>query len=252
MEKLFNVNEELLKILQKSNKEFISLSNLRKAMSADLRKQLKIASKTTTPDLRKILTPHIGATLTLRKGGRGGRSYFLATQFKPEELLLSFIRTAPGKKPSGLGLALPLGKAEILGALNNLLKSGEIRAELKDYNDPRFYAADKIHAPMPQPEVQAKENTVIADPDELYRKQKAQFKEAFDDLDRGRIFVNIFEIRRQLGYPRDVFDDLLKRLRKEKVIQLNSGDVTLLSADEVDDSFIDENGFRMGTVTLRK
>ncbi|MBR0317519.1 MAG: hypothetical protein IJQ99_11710, partial [Synergistaceae bacterium] len=75
------------------------------------------------------------------------------------------------------------------------------------------------------------------------------FKQTFDKLDRGRIFVRIPDMRKELNWPREVFDNMLIKLRDEGVIALHVGDTSLMTPDEVENSFVDENGFRLGTVT---
>ena len=42
---------------------------------------------------------------------------------------------------------------------------------------------------------------------------------------------------------------LRNRLRDDEVVQLHAGDVTLMTPEQVEDGFVDENGFRMGTMT---
>ena len=76
-----------------------------------------------------------------------------------------------------------------------------------------------------------------------------KFREAFYALDKGRIFVNIYELRRKLNWPREVFDAMLIKLRDEEVIQLHVGDASTMTPEELNDNFVDENNFRMGTVT---
>ena len=76
-----------------------------------------------------------------------------------------------------------------------------------------------------------------------------EFHKTFDLLDNGRIFVRICDLRRNLGWPRDVFDKMLRDLRDNDVIQLHTGDASLMTPDEVADCFIDENGFRKGSIT---
>ena len=71
----------------------------------------------------------------------------------------------------------------------------------------------------------------------------------FYALDKGRIFVNIYELRRKLNWPREVFDAMLIKLRDEEIIQLHEGDASTKTPDENADCFIDENNIRMGTVT---
>ena len=76
------------------------------------------------------------------------------------------------------------------------------------------------------------------------------FESAFLALKEGSCgFVRIYAMRRRLGWAREVFDDMLRRLRDEEVVQLHAGDVTLMTPEQVEDGFVDENGFRMGTMT---
>ena len=64
------------------------------------------------------------------------------------------------------------------------------------------------------------------------------------------IFHRICEVRRAAGLPRDEFDRQLKELRDFEHVQLHQGDVTSMTDLDVEDCLIDENGYRMGTVTL--
>ena len=76
------------------------------------------------------------------------------------------------------------------------------------------------------------------------------FESAFFALEEGSCgFVRIYALRRRLGWAREVFDDMLRRLRDEEVVQLHAGDVTLMTPEQVEDGFVDENGFRMGNMT---
>ena len=76
------------------------------------------------------------------------------------------------------------------------------------------------------------------------------FESAFVALEEGSHgFVRICDLRRRLGWAREAFDGLLRRLRDEGVVQLHAGDVTLMTPEQVEDGFVDENGFRMGTMT---
>ena len=50
------------------------------------------------------------------------------------------------------------------------------------------------------------------------------FREAFNLLDRGKIFFRIFEVRRKLDWSVERFDAILEYLRDEAIIQLHTGD----------------------------
>ena len=79
---------------------------------------------------------------------------------------------------------------------------------------------------------------------------RGAFESAFFALEEGSHgFVRICDLRRRMGWAREVFDDMLRRLRDDEVVQLHAGDVTLMTPEQVEDGFVDENGFRMGTMT---
>jgi hypothetical protein len=75
------------------------------------------------------------------------------------------------------------------------------------------------------------------------------FKAAWESLEGGNIYVDIFALRRRLAWSRDEFDAMLRKLRDDGMIQLHAGDAGTLTPDEIADGFTDENGFRMGSVT---
>lgn len=78
------------------------------------------------------------------------------------------------------------------------------------------------------------------------------FKRAFDDNDNGRIFVKIPDIRRSLNWPRQVFDKMLRDLRNDEIINIYLADESTMTNDEIKDCFVDENNYRMGTITWNK
>lgn len=80
----------------------------------------------------------------------------------------------------------------------------------------------------------------------------ADFYNAFQELGAGRFFVETHKLRQRLGLARSEFDGLIRMLRNAKVIQLHTGDCTLCTPADVDDWFMDENGFRHGSITLRR
>ena len=76
-----------------------------------------------------------------------------------------------------------------------------------------------------------------------------EFKKAFDELEHGKIFVNIPELRKALNWSKDEFDEMLRKLRDERVIQLHVTDVTIFEPEEF---FYDEvDNSRMGMLTWK-
>ena len=99
-----------------------------------------------------------------------------------------------------------------------------------------------------QPEYETYYQTSQSDSDNVATLR--DFKQAFDKLnENGQTFIRIPDLRKELNWPREVFDSMLIKLRDEGIITLRVGDATLRTLEEVENSFVDENGFRMGTVT---
>lgn len=237
---VWDVAEELRKVLRANEKRFMTLPAVREKLSSQLRKHLGMTGRRlTAPSLKKILEPHLDDTLEIRTNGR--YTYLVAVG-DPGDLIADFIEKKPGKMAGGLASSLPFRKAEFLSLLNSLMKEGRLYAVLKDDYKACFFvsegpgAAGRAERPTPPLE-------------DTFGKRREQFHAAFRELDRGSIFVRICDLRRRMGWPREVFDDMLRRLRDNEVVQLHAGDVTLMTPEQVEDGFVDENGFRMGTMT---
>ena len=232
------VTQALRDILEKNGKGFMSLPQVREKMGAALKGQLSVTKSHSGATLKKIIEPHLGDGLEVRKKGN---SFYLLYKGAPEELILKHISPTVAKGPGAIGRTLPFSKAELIAALNNLLKDGRIvAASLTEKYEARLLAVGGREAALARP-------TAPSVP--TFTDRREAFRAAFDDLDRGKIFVRICELRRRLGWEREEFDEQLRRLRDEEVIQLHTGDVTSMTPDDVRDCFVDENGFRMGTVT---
>ena len=83
---------------------------------------------------------------------------------------------------------------------------------------------------------------------ELDRKFYTEWKE----LNKERVFVRIADLRRQVNIPRKAFDEELRRLRDTEIVQIHIGDNTFMTAQDIQDSFVDELGKLMGTITWEK
>ena len=78
------------------------------------------------------------------------------------------------------------------------------------------------------------------------------FLAAARDLAKKREFIRICDLRARLGWARTDFDTMLGTLSDSGTIQLHAGDVTKQTPQEVDDGYIDDNGYRMGNITLMR
>lgn len=237
--------EEFLGILRANGKRFMTLNAVRDKMSSQLRGQLGMRGrKLTAPSLKKIFEPHLDETLEIRQNGR---YTYLVAAGDLRGLIVDFIRKNPGKQAGGLASSLPFKKAEFLNLLNELMKDGRLYASLKDDYKARFFVSETSAG--------AEAMSASAGPglngDSMDRRRE-EFLSAFRELDGGRVFIRIPDLRRRLMWPREVFDGVLRALRDDEVVQLHSGDVTAMTPGEVEDCFVDEFGSRKGTVTLKK
>lgn len=79
-----------------------------------------------------------------------------------------------------------------------------------------------------------------------------EFKAAYATVGKGRSFVRIHRIREHLGWERSRFDRTLARLRKKRIIQIQGGNPSEMTDQEIKDSFTDVNGMVFYTVSLKK
>lgn len=218
-----------------TGKDFLPLSEVAKAMSKELCDHLGLSSssgkKPTDTAIKKSLEPHMGAGMEIRKGG--GKPLFLVRKDDPLEIVARHIAAGPGMSVKRAVDASPFAKVDTVAMINDLLRAGRVTPLLTEKIEVCLFPAGlRGHAAAP-----------------AFVDRRAELRAAFDELDRGRIFVRICELRRKLGWPHEGFDEQLRRLRDEEIIQLHQGDITSMTPEDVRDCFIDENGYRMGTVT---
>ena len=75
------------------------------------------------------------------------------------------------------------------------------------------------------------------------------FRSAYDELHTFRMFVRLCDLRRSLGWPSEAFDGMIRALRDNRTIQLHRADESMLTKDEIQDCFLDENKTLMGLIT---
>lgn len=79
------------------------------------------------------------------------------------------------------------------------------------------------------------------------------FRAAYDKIGNGRGFVRIHKIREQLNWSREQFEKVLKSLIHDLTIELHGGDPSIMSEQEIDDSYIDpRTNFLFITLTFWK
>lgn len=223
-----NISDIIQTILDK-NKGFMILSKLRESLGTDIKQRLGIKSKESSAILRKKIEAVTEDRFMFHKKGS---VVYILTPCEPSELVLGLLSSKKALDSRTIN-ALPFKKDEFTSIINALIDDGKAIVRLDKSFTPQIFKAEHI--------------MTLPVHSEKYTQEK--FREAFNALDKGRVFVRICDIRRMLGWPRDVFDHMLTDLRDKEIIQLHVGDASTMTIDEVNDCFTDENGFRMGSVT---
>jgi hypothetical protein len=217
------VTERLAECLRKKKADYMTLGSL----PGSLKKRLTGKSKPAAAELERHAAPYLGEGLTLR---RGGRYVYLAFRLPEESLLLGVLRKRAGKAPSANNT--PFRKEEFVAVLNRLLEQGRVLVRLdKDCKPLLFPAPDDVEAGR----------------EAGTGKSEADFESAYRELEGGKFFVRVCDLRRRLNWGPE-FDRMAAALRDAGKIQLQAGDTDYFSARDIADSFVDENGFRMLTL----
>ncbi len=230
---------DVIQDILSKNKGFMAISRLPKMMGAQVRQKLGIKSSEAAKILVKKLEPVLEDRFIFRKKGN---TFYVLAPCDPAELVMAELSEDKPVKVSEIAGSLKfLKKSDVAAILTELINSGRVRVELDEkFAVKKIFAAGKV---SPEPVRDGK------GPNEPEEYTLEKFKAAFDELDRGKIFVKIAELRRRLNWPREVFDRMLRTLRDKEIIQMRIGDEHLMTRDEINDSFVDEFHDLMGTVT---
>ena len=222
-----SVTEELAELLQKKKTDFILLSKL----PDDFLKRFGLKGSNGA-QITKILSPYLGDVFRIKNVGN---SKYLIFKQPDEVLLFRIVKKSAGKKPRVK--SLPFQKSEYLTILNRLIQEGKIRVKISNDYEPLLSSADDVFSSP------AQENTNIS---------AETFKEAYFELERGKFFARICDLRRHLGWTAREFDKVLTGLRDTGKIQLQGGDIDYFTKEDIGASFIDENGTLKLTVMWRQ
>lgn len=227
-----SIADSIQSVLDK-NRGFMALSRLPSHMGLQLRNKLGIKSKTPVKVLLKKLESVLEENFVLRKKGN---TQYILTPCDPAEFVLAELSEDKPMTPNTVASILkPFTKADIAAILTELAESGRVKTIYTDKLEPQIFSVG---------------GNIIGtayEPKGEYTLEK--FREAFSELDKGKVFVKICDLRRMLDWPREEFDDMLRNLRDREIIQMHIGDEHLMTPDEVKDSFVNELNYLMGTVT---
>lgn len=225
---------DLIQAILDKNKGFMTVKRLSESLGLEGRRSLGIKKSDSVKVIRRRIEQSAGDRFIFKMKSR---SIYILEPCEPSEFVLGLLSE---KKAFDTRLVrtLPFTKAEFVALVNELVDEGKVIVKISEYFTPKIYRADGMKA------VQSAD---VSFDDGEYTRDR--FREAFENSDKGRSFVRIFKMRRYLGWPREVFDNMLRELRNSEVIFVHRADPTVLSPDEYDDGFFDEYGHMNGTVT---
>ena len=217
----------------KEHKGFMKVKDIPASMSFDMKRKLGFMNK------KNVSAAAIRKAIELKTEDRfiftkKGSVMYIVIPCDPSELLINALSPDEAVSPKVIVKDLPFSTSDFLNIVNELSESGRIKIVLNEKFEARIMLS-----------VRSKNESGSMKSSGEYTREK--FKEAFDELERGKIFVNIPELRKKLAWPHDVFDEMLRELRDEEVIHLHVTDLTIFEPEEF---FYDElDNSRMGMVT---
>ncbi|GHS85432.1 hypothetical protein AGMMS49957_01530 [Synergistales bacterium] len=224
-----SVTERLVKFLRDQGTDFVTLGKL-SALPAELKKQITPKGRFGA-NVQKTILPYLGDALILK---RGSRSTYLVLKQGDEDLLFGVVAARAGKSLGVISRSIPFKKDDFLATLNSLLEHGRVRVTKINKSGGGYVPCLAPASGLPSPGLSVSEEAFLS---------------AFGELEWTRAFVRICDLRRRLGWPRADFDAMLRKLRDAGTVQLHAGNVTTQTHSEIEDGFVDENGYRMGNVT---
>lgn len=232
------IKQAISDLLEKQGEDFLSVAQIRSKLPAAVLEKLGLNRKSLPAEVLKQLKPALGAEL---KEYRGPKAKYIGHALSPEAIILKGIQKTPGLSSKSLAQRrMPLVKRDFIPALNRLLESGQVLCTFNLNHIPVL-----VPAPSPAHPVQPADSQWNLSPEAA----RAAFKQAYDQIGKGRGFVRIHRLREALNWPRDRFDELLTDLMADYVIELHGGDPSVMSEGQIRDSFVDDTGVLYITLT---
>jgi hypothetical protein len=245
------INQAVVKALQKEKNGYLNIKSLITGFAAELKIALgfekNIKSKDfTAKEALKRLVPHLDSTVQVYSKG----SLIYVSLDSKENMILRKLRQGksfPTFKVLRKNVA-PLLKDDLTQVLNDLLLSGKITCTFKGDN-PILSFSDQILIQPHEPFDFIEEKSV--NPDTETVDDPELFQAALNASGKGRRMVYLYMVRQYLNWSRERFDTLVRKLRAEYRIQLHGGDPSIMTEDQVRDSFMDERGMLHISVSWR-
>ena len=238
----------IAEIFRENKKSFMTLKQAVFHMPAQAKREAGIFGLTNAAEIQRIIEPMLENKYVFH---RRGTFIFILEPKAHEEFILNTLEKK-AQTPKNIARFTPFSKKECSELIAGLVSQGRLTVKVDEDLQTRIYPNknQNAHAGNQQPEVQAEKDEKIEKPEKPERNEKNERHEKNTKYAEYTVenFRNA-DLRKTLGWPRNIFDSALRQLRDAKLIQLHAGDASLMTPEEVKDCFTDENNFRMGTVT---
>lgn len=222
-------------LLAQRKTDYLTVNQVRDSLPAATVKALGIKKrKTPAKEAVECFRPCLGEDLKITKKGH---SYYVVRDIPIKELIINKIKDKPDLSSKRLGSLLPVSNVLYVTALNEMFQSGELVGVLneKTHLIKRFVLQTNDDNPA---DFNFNEND-----------GKNQFKKAYQRVAKGKSFVRIHLIRKELNWSESRFNRIIEQLKSDLVIQLQGGDTSAFTSKEIGQSYIDPNGRLRLTVT---
>lgn len=237
MESKLNIEEQIIRVLSRQQKDFMTMAQLLDAFPVKWLNDLNIKKKAGVSLFVKKISPHIGNKVIWY---RGGRYNYIGYQMPLKEIVFNRVLQKPGLSTGQLAMRLPMIKKQFIRCLNELLDENRIRCRFNVRYTAVFHVA-----------VITSGGDDGADAELVSAGDREAFEDACQTIGKGGSFIRIHRVRERLNWSRKRFDRILTELRNDHAIQLHGGDPAELSEQQLQDSFVDEKGRLRITLTWR-
>jgi len=230
-----DIEKEISELMRMKNKDYLTVNQVRGGLSSGSRKHLGLKATAKTGDILKALRPYLKNVL---QEYQGPRYKYIGFRMSGEEILIRKIRQSPGISSKQLRKDVPIINRKVVETLNTLFRTGRVAFRLRE----------RDHVPLLEISDKAEFTAASADTgDDI-----ASFKAAYEKVGQGRRLVYIHQIREHLNWQRERFDRVLRELRSNYTIQLQGGDPSVMTEEEIRNSFADERGNLHISLSWRK
>ncbi len=230
------MNRCILDLLKRKQKDYLTLRSVRDLLPKDLLNSLGLKKGQSTLTLtKKVIRSRLGEQFKIFEGSR---TCYLGLNLSIEEMILKKIQQKPDLSSKQLRNQLPYNNADFIIGINKLLSTARIYCELHP----------KTHLPRSFSLVPPSVGMVK----DHFSEDISLFKQAFLEVGKGRQFVRIHEIRAYLNWSNARFNATIEKLKSKLIIQLQGGDPSLLTKEELENSYTDAKGRIRITVNWMK